>query len=86
MLRPAWIIPALRAAYAAAKEVYLDARAAGELNEQYLATTGVSGCYDIEEGRKYRLSFFRFPHDFIMFWGTPKAALNFDPATPPECR
>lgn len=85
-MRPHWILPAIRAAYAAAKEVYLDARAAGELNEQYLTVTGVGGGYDIEEGRKYRLSFFRFPHDFIMFWGTPKAALNFNPDIAPEYR
>ncbi|QJA43066.1 hypothetical protein [Phaeobacter phage MD18] len=77
-MRPHWVLPAIRAAYAAAKEIYLDASAAEELNNRYMEVTGVWGGYGLEEGRKFRLSFFRSPDDFIMYWETPD--------TSTECR
>ena len=86
-MKPFWIGPALKAAFHAFVETYKDAKAAGELNDEFYSGTGHPiGDYSLEEGRRYRNSQFRNARDFILFWSDSPSELNFDPATPAEAR
>lgn len=67
-----WIVPAAKAAYAAAREIYLYAQAANELNRAYHQTTGHDiGGYTLRDGANFRWSCFTSPKDFILFLQDP---------------
>ena len=87
-MKPAWIGAAIRAAYAAARECYLDACAAEQLNIRFFEGTGhPTAEHDLSDGRAFRESIFVFPHDFIVHGGKKhREEINFDPNTPPRFR